>query len=104
MCSISPLQELDVGHARLTLVFAGQGQHVVGHVEPVGFARRPHAPGRKQHVDAASRAEIQHRLTGAQIDESSWIAAAERSLHGFLRDQALLARAIEVGGNRIAAA
>ena len=65
MFSISPLRNSTFVNPRLPLVFAGQGQHVVGHVEPVSLARRPHAPRRKQHVDAASRAEIQHRLARA---------------------------------------
>jgi hypothetical protein len=57
-------QEFDVLRARLALVFVGQRQHFVGHVEAVSFARRADAPGREQHIDAAARTEIEHGFAG----------------------------------------
>ena len=62
IASISPLRNSTLVDAGLPLVLARQRQHLVGHVEPVGLAGRPDAPGRQQHVDAAARAEVEHRL------------------------------------------
>ena len=61
------LQELDVLDAGLALILSRQRQHLVGHVEAVGLARRTDAPGRQQHVDAAARAEVEHGLAGFQL-------------------------------------
>ena len=69
------LEKLDVCHPGLSLIFAGQGQHVVGHVEPIGLARRPNALGGKQHIDAAARAKVQHRFPRLQFNQRRWIAA-----------------------------
>ena len=63
------LEKLDILHARLALVFAGQRQHIVGHVQAVGLAGWPHALGREQHVDAAAGAEIEHRLARLQLNQ-----------------------------------
>src|SRR5271154_1559677 len=49
-----PLPELDIGRARLSLILTRERQHVVGHVQAVGFAGRADASGGKQHVDAAA--------------------------------------------------
>jgi hypothetical protein len=48
------LEELDVGGAGLGRVAAGQGQHLLGHVEAVGLAGQPDSFGGQQHVDAAA--------------------------------------------------
>ena len=61
------LEELDVGGAGLALVFARQGEHVVGHVEAVGLARGPDAARGEQHIDAAAGAEVEHRLAGLAV-------------------------------------
>ena len=61
------LQKLDILHARLPLVFARQRQHLVGHVQPIGFARGTDALGGEQHVDAASGAQIEHHLAGLEV-------------------------------------
>ena len=76
------LEELDVGDAGLALVFAREGEHVVGHVEAVGFAGGADALCGEQHVDAAAGAEIEYGLAGPQFDERGWIAAAERGENG----------------------
>ena len=46
MCSISPFRNSTFVHAGLALILPRQRQHLVGHVEAVGFARRaqPGAP------------------------------------------------------------
>ena len=46
------LQKLDIGDAGLTLIFASQRHHVVGHVQTESFAGRPNTLRRKQYVDA----------------------------------------------------
>ena len=72
------LEELDVLDARLTLVLAGELEHLVGHVEAVGLAGRADAPGREQHVDAAARAEVEHGLALVEVGDRGRVAAAER--------------------------
>ena len=95
-------QEFDVLRARLALVFVRQRQHFVRHVEPVGFAVRPDAPGGEQHVNAAARAQIKHGLAGIQIRQCGRVAAAERSQHRFLGNLPRLRRVVQVRGDRIA--
>ena len=97
-------EKLDVFDACLALVFAGQGEHVVGHVEAVSLAAGSHAARGEQHVDAAAGAEVEHNVTGLEIDERGGIAAAQRGLHGLLGDEALFAVAVEIGGDGVAAA
>ena len=72
------LEEVDVRQARLGGVLLRQREHLVGHVEPVGGAGRPDAPGREDHVDASTGAEIEHDLTFAQVGDRGRVAAAER--------------------------
>jgi hypothetical protein len=76
------LEELDVLGSRLALVLSGKRQHIVGHVEAVGFARRADTTGREQHVDPAARTKIEDRLAFFEVCERGWIAAAERRRHG----------------------
>ena len=97
------LEELDVFDAGLALVFAGKGEHVVGHVEAVGFAGGADAPGREQHIDAAAGAEVEHGFARLELDERGGIAAAQRGEHGVRRQAALLRFVVEVGGDGVAA-
>ena len=53
------LEKFDVLHSGLALIFTRKRQHFIRHIEAVGFARGPDPPRRKQHVDAAARAEIE---------------------------------------------
>src|ERR1039457_416235 len=48
------LEEFDVVDAGFELVLAGQGEHFVGHVETVSFARGSYATGGEQDIDAAA--------------------------------------------------
>ena len=64
------LEELDIGDAGLPLVFTRQRQHVVRHVQTVGFAGWANALCREQHIDAAAGAEIENRLSGPKIDRA----------------------------------
>ncbi len=54
------LHELHVRRAGLGRVRPGQGEHLVGHVHPVGEPRLTHPPRGQQHVDPAAGAQIQH--------------------------------------------
>ena len=96
-------QELDIGDARLLLVFARQRQHVVRHVQTVGFAGWADALCREQHIDAAAGAKIENSFSGPKIDQRGRIAAPERGLDRFLRNDPRLIGAVEIGGDRIAA-
>ena len=99
-----PLEELDVGRARLALVIARQRQHVVGHVEAVGLAGRADAARRQQNVDAPARAEVEHRLALFQFGKSGRIAAAERRQHRLFRQGAGFVVGVQIGGDGLAPA
>src|SRR5579863_6112212 len=47
--------------------FSRARQHLIGHIEPVGFARGSDAFCRKQHVDAAARAEVENGFAGIEF-------------------------------------
>ena len=94
------LQELDVRGAGLPLVLPRERQHLVGHVEAVRLAGRADAFGRQQHVDAAARSEIQHRLARFEREQRGRIAAAERRRHGVRRQAARFCVGVEIGGDR----
>ncbi len=55
-------QELDVGGSGLGCVVAGEREHLLGHVQPVGLAGGAHAPGGQERVNAAAGAQVQHDL------------------------------------------
>ena len=65
-------QKLDVLDARLLLVFAGERQHLVRHVEAVSFARGADAARGKQHVDAAARAQVEDGLARPATGRARW--------------------------------
>ncbi len=71
------LEEFDVRRAGLRRVGEGQGEHLVGHVQPVRLAGRADAAGREQDVDAAPGAEIEDALTFAEFGYGGGVAAAE---------------------------
>ena len=76
------VEELDVGGAGLGGVAAGEVEHLVGHVEPVGEAGRADPLGGQQHVDAAARAEVEHGLAGVEVGDGGRVAAAEAGQRG----------------------
>ncbi len=102
MFSISPLQEFDILRACLLLILVGQSQHLVGHIEAVGFAAWADTTGGEQHVDTPAGAEIEHDLTRIQLSQCSWVAAAERGQHGVFGDFSGLDRVIEIRSNGVA--
>jgi hypothetical protein len=59
-----PFQEFGILDAGLALIFAGEGQHLIGHVEAVGFSGGADAPSREEHVDTAAGAEVEHGFSG----------------------------------------
>src|SRR5271157_5508486 len=95
-------EELDVVHPGFALVFARQGQHLVGHVQAVSPARRAYAPRRKQHVNAAAGPEIKHRLARVELSQRRRIAASQRGLQRVLGNLAGLGRIVEIGRDGIA--
>ena len=86
MFSISPLRNSTFVDAGLPLVLASEREHVVGHVEPVGFAGGADTLGGEQDVDAAAGAEVEHGFARLQLDQRGGIAAAERGEHRFFRE------------------
>ncbi len=72
------LQKLDVINAGLLLVLTRERQHFICHVQPVSLAGGPDSLCGQQHIDAAARAQVQHRFAGAQLCERCRIPAAER--------------------------
>ena len=104
MASMVALQELDVRRARLALILACERQHLVGHVEAVGFAGRSDALGREQHVDAAAGPEVEHRLARFEREQGGRVAAPERRGDRVRRQPAGLGLGVQIRGNRVAAA
>ena len=96
------LEELHVGRAGLPLILAGEGEHLVGHVEAVRLARRSHAAGGQEHVDAASRSEIENGLARLELRQRGRIPAAERGGSGLGRQRGRVTVRVDTGGDRIA--
>ena len=65
MCFDLAFEEFDVFDAGLALVFAGEGEHLVGHVEAVGFAGGADAAGGEEDVDAAAASRGRGRFRRA---------------------------------------
>ena len=71
-------------------VLLREREHLVGHVDPVGGARRADALRGQDHVDAAAGAEVEHRLALVQVGDRGRVAAAERCERRRLRQLAAL--------------
>jgi hypothetical protein len=74
-------QPLHVGDAGVGLVVAGEVEHLVGHVQPVGQPGGADPAGGEQDIDPAARAQVEHDLALVQLGDGDWIAAAERGEH-----------------------
>ena len=74
------LEEFDVFDAGFALVLAGQREHLIGHVEAVGFAGGADAAGGEQDVDAAAGAEVEDRFAGVQFGQGGGVAAVRGRL------------------------
>ena len=101
MFSISPFRNSTFSTPDLLLIFPRQRQHLVGHVEPIGFAGWPDAAGRKQNIDPAARAQIEHGFARVQLRQSRRIAAAQRGQRAF-RESARLRNVVEVRRDGVA--
>jgi hypothetical protein len=91
------LEEGDVAGAGLVSVAAGEGEHLLGHVQPVGMAGGTDPLGGQQHVDAATGAEVQHHLALAEVGDGGGIAATQAGQQRSLRQGVLVADGVEVG-------
>ena len=56
-------------------VAAGQVEHLGGEVDPVRLAGWADPAGRQQHVDAATRSQVQHHLPGMEVGDGDRVAA-----------------------------
>ena len=56
---------------------AGEVEHLVGHVQPVGEPARPDAAGREEHVEAGAGTEVEHGLALEEVGDRERVAAAE---------------------------
>src|SRR6266850_92896 len=97
-------QKFDVFDAGVYLVFAGEGEHFVGHVQTVGFAGGADAFCGEDDINAAAGAEIENDFAGLKLCEGCRIAAAERSSNGFFRERGFFGVVVEILGDGIAAA
>src|SRR5262249_15301414 len=95
------LEEFHVLDVGLALVLKSEGQHLVRHIEPVGFARWPDASSGEKHVDAAPRAEIENGLADPQLGERRGIAAPKGCGGGFAGQARRFLRRVEIGGYRM---
>ena len=95
ICSITPLRKCDVRDARLAGVLLGEREHLVGHVDAVGDARRPDALRREDHVDPSTGTEVEHGLALAQLRDGGRVAATERCEHRGLGELAALVGGVQ---------
>ncbi len=100
MFSISPFRNSTLSMPGLALVFVGQRQHFVGHVEAVGLAGGADAPCGEQDVDAAAGAEVEHDLTGIKLGQARSDCRSRARPAGLLGDLPDLRDVVEVRGNR----
>ena len=88
----------------LLLVLAREGEHLVGHVQPVCEAGRADAFGGEQHVDAATGAEVKDGFALVQFGDGGRVAAAERCERGGVGDLLTVTERVEGGAEDFAAA
>jgi hypothetical protein len=91
------LEELDVAGAGLGSVAAGELEHLLGHVDPVGLARGADPLGRQQDVDAAARAQVQDRLALMEPGHGGRVAAAQAGQHGGVGELVAVQGGVELG-------
>src|ERR1051326_3045558 len=97
------LQELDIVDPRLALVFAGQREHLVRHVEPIGLSAGTDSARGEQDVDAAAGPEVEYPLAWLEFRERRRVAATQGGEDGFLRDFARLIGAVQIRSDGVAA-
>ena len=57
---------------------------------------------KQEHVDAATRAEVEHRLTRTQVGDRRWVAAAQTGQQRLLGKLVVLECAVERRPERLA--
>jgi hypothetical protein len=60
--ALTPCSFRNVVRPRLAFVLLGQGQHLVGHVQPISLPRGAYSAGRQEHIDPAARSQVQHHF------------------------------------------
>ena len=75
-------QELDIAGPCLGGVAAGQVEHLVGHVQPVGEPAGADPTSREQDVDPPARPQIEHDLALGEVGDGKWIAASQAGCSG----------------------
>lgn len=81
MASMVPLRNSTLV-AGLLLILEREGEHLLGHVEPVRLAGGADAASGKQYVDAAAGAEVQDAFAFVQVGHRGRVAAAEEGGEG----------------------
>ncbi len=72
-----PLEQFHVGGAGLGDVAPGQGEHLIGHVQPEDPTRGSDPLPGQQHIDATARAEVQDPLPLLEVSDRDGVAAAK---------------------------
>src|SRR5437764_79504 len=70
------LEELHVLNAGVPLILSCQRQHLIGHVQTVGLASGGDPLCRKQNINAAAAAQVEHDFAGPECSQCGGIAAA----------------------------
>ncbi len=69
-------EKFDILDTGLALVFAGEREHLIRHIQPVSLAGRRNTPRRQQNVETAARSEIKDYFTRSELRQCSWIATS----------------------------
>ena len=90
-----PLQEVHVSDTRFTSISAGEGEHLIGHVQPVGSAGLTDPLRREDHVDAAARAQVEYDLALVQVGNRGRVPTTKRREHSRVGQLAALLDVIQ---------
>ena len=95
------LQKLDVDKPGPGLVCSGKFQHLIGHVHAVGEASLSNPTSRQQHVDPATRTQIQDTLARMQISHGNRVTAAKAGHDGLDGQLILLGGGVKAGAESL---
>ena len=79
----------------------GEGEHLVGHVDPERATGRPDPLGGQEDVDAATGAEVEDALARVEVGDGGRVAAAERREDRGVGQLVALERGVEVRADRL---
>ena len=85
ICSISPFRNSTLDAPALRLFSSRQGEHFVGHVQAVRFARGADPRAQKAALDAAAGAEVEHRSPGCRSASAVGLPQPKRGLQRSFR-------------------